>query len=262
MALQFHRESLRRDAPEVYDFWFQQTKKTSAELDHVFDHDWEILAGASSADFVDFPIWVAYLFVPLPQTICVLFNHRMGFGCSKRAQGICTRQHGCLYCESIPTARIPQQSPSHGMFLVEDPCLRKRKYDKEMSELVLKNRSTEKDVTQAIQRCMGATIWWRIRRPGIRSDPTRRDQLPVAMAVTNNAIFGDFVKVRSLLNKICPDNLKTIVERLATIELNKAEELEIVIRIIFQKALAEPHYCETYADMVFALRTRYPEFRP
>ncbi|CAE8640087.1 unnamed protein product [Polarella glacialis] len=69
-------------------------------------------------------------------------------------------------------------------------------------------------------------------------------------------------QVRSLLNKICPDNLKTIVERLATIELNKAEELEFVIRIIFQKALAEPHYCETYADMVFALRTRYPEFRP
>ena len=29
-------------------------------------------------------------------------------------------------------------------------------------------------------------------------------------------------KVRSLLNKICPDNLKTIVERLALIELHKA----------------------------------------
>jgi len=67
-------------------------------------------------------------------------------------------------------------------------------------------------------------------------------------------------RVRSLLNKICPENLKTIVERLALIELYKAEELEFVIRIIFTKALAEPHYCETYADMVFALRTRYPEF--
>jgi len=67
-------------------------------------------------------------------------------------------------------------------------------------------------------------------------------------------------EVRSLLNKICPDNLKTIVERLALIELYKAEELEFVIRIIFGKALNESHYCETYADMVFALRTRYPEF--
>jgi len=69
-------------------------------------------------------------------------------------------------------------------------------------------------------------------------------------------------RVRSLLNKICPDNLKTIVDRLALIELHKADELEFVIRIIFGKALAEPHYCETYADMVYALRTRYPEFPP
>jgi hypothetical protein len=68
--------------------------------------------------------------------------------------------------------------------------------------------------------------------------------------------------VRSLLNKICPDNLKTIVERLAGIDLHKAEELDFVIRIIFSKALAEPHYCETYADMVFKLRTCYPEFPP
>lgn len=67
-------------------------------------------------------------------------------------------------------------------------------------------------------------------------------------------------RVRALLNKICPDNLKTIVETLASIELQKAEELEYVIKIIFGKALVEPHYCETYADMVFALRTRYPEF--
>jgi len=67
-------------------------------------------------------------------------------------------------------------------------------------------------------------------------------------------------EVRSLLNKICPDNLKTIVERLALIELRRAEELQHVIHIIFQKALAEPHYCETYADMVFVLRTRFPEF--
>lgn len=66
----------------------------------------------------------------------------------------------------------------------------------------------------------------------------------------------------SLLNKICPDNLSTIVDHLASIKLVKAEELEYVIRIIFKKALAEPHYCETYADMVFALKERYPQFPP
>jgi len=69
-------------------------------------------------------------------------------------------------------------------------------------------------------------------------------------------------RVKSLLNKICPDNLGVIVDRLAQIELYKAEELDFVIRVIFGKALAEPHYCETYADMVFALKSRYAEFPP
>lgn len=38
-----------------------------------------------------------------------------------------------------------------------------------------------------------------------------------------------------MLNKICPDNLSTIVDHLASIKLVKAEELEYVIRIIFKK---------------------------
>ena len=32
---------------------------------------------------------------------------------------------------------------------------------------------------------------------------------------------------------------------------------DFVIRIIFQKALAEPHYCETYADMVMLQQPFY-----
>ncbi|CAE7219185.1 unnamed protein product [Symbiodinium necroappetens] len=74
---------------------------------------------------------------------------------------------------------------------------------------------------------------------------------------------------RSLLNKICPDNLAKIVDQLANITLHNAEELKHVIQIIFKKALAEPHYCDwakldcaTYADMVYALKARYPEFPP
>lgn len=41
-----------------------------------------------------------------------------------------------------------------------------------------------------------------------------------------------------MLNKICPDNLSTIVDHLASIKLVKAEELEYVIRIIFKKAIS------------------------
>lgn len=66
--------------------------------------------------------------------------------------------------------------------------------------------------------------------------------------------------VQSLLNKICPENLAAIVERLASLEIREAEQLGIVIELIFKKALAEPHYCETYADLVFSMNAVFPEF--
>lgn len=68
--------------------------------------------------------------------------------------------------------------------------------------------------------------------------------------------------VRGQLNRICPSNLQTIVDHLAAVELRSGSDLNIFIKIIFSKALSEPHYCETYADMVFKLRHRLPEFPP
>jgi len=44
--------------------------------------------------------------------------------------------------------------------------------------------------------------------------------------------------------------------------VHTAQELEHVVRIIYSKALAEPDSIETHADMIFSLRTRYPEFPP
>merc|ERR1712032_579884 len=35
-----------------------------------------------------------------------------------------------------------------------------------------------------------------------------------------------------------------------------------VVGAIFSKALAEPHYCEMYAEMVHSFRWRFPEFPP
>lgn len=66
--------------------------------------------------------------------------------------------------------------------------------------------------------------------------------------------------LNSLLNKVCPENVMTIVERIANTEICTVEELECLIALIFEKALAEPHYCESYADMVFALKGMMPEF--
>merc|ERR1711957_624923 len=67
--------------------------------------------------------------------------------------------------------------------------------------------------------------------------------------------------VKGLLNKICPENINTIAERIEK-EAQVADmlELEQVIVLIFKKALAEPHYCETYADLVYHLQKRMPSF--
>lgn len=69
-------------------------------------------------------------------------------------------------------------------------------------------------------------------------------------------------QVNSLLNKICPDNLQRIVEQLAEVQLSSVDELELVISLVFQAALTNSHYCETYADMIFAVKSKYKEFPP
>lgn len=65
--------------------------------------------------------------------------------------------------------------------------------------------------------------------------------------------------VQALLNKISPENLVTIVDRLAAVELRDSAELSKVIKMSFGQVLRQPFYCETYADMVCMLQTRYQE---
>ncbi|CAE7300450.1 EIF(ISO)4G2, partial [Symbiodinium sp. CCMP2592] len=67
-------------------------------------------------------------------------------------------------------------------------------------------------------------------------------------------------KVQSLLNKVCPENLATIVGQIAAVQVEGQEQLEAIIELIFRKAVTEPHYCETYADLVFSLKSVYPDF--
>jgi len=66
--------------------------------------------------------------------------------------------------------------------------------------------------------------------------------------------------VKSLLNKVCPESVTTIAAKIGEVEVRSAEELQDVISLIFQKALSEPHYCATYADLVFGIKSAFPEF--
>jgi len=66
---------------------------------------------------------------------------------------------------------------------------------------------------------------------------------------------------QSLLNKICPENVSTISSRITQeAHPQSVHELHLVIGLIFRKALTEPHYCETYADLVYHLKSAMPEF--
>jgi len=49
---------------------------------------------------------------------------------------------------------------------------------------------------------------------------------------------------------------------MARVPLASAEELEVVIGVLFHAAILNTHYVETYTDMVFALKSNYPEFPP
>jgi len=43
----------------------------------------------------------------------------------------------------------------------------------------------------------------------------------------------------SHLNKVCPENVPVIVERIAETELLSAEDLDVVVSLVFDRALAE-----------------------
>jgi hypothetical protein len=66
--------------------------------------------------------------------------------------------------------------------------------------------------------------------------------------------------VKSMLNKITAENFSNITEKLASVELTQASDLDVVIDLVFDKAVTEHAYCEMYADMCLVLRTRFPEF--
>jgi cold shock CspA family protein len=68
--------------------------------------------------------------------------------------------------------------------------------------------------------------------------------------------------VQSLLNKLCPENIQTVCARITReAEIHNAEELELVICTVVEKALIEAHYSETYADLVYHLAATLPEFQ-
>jgi len=72
--------------------------------------------------------------------------------------------------------------------------------------------------------------------------------------------------VRRLLNKVAPETLKKLAVELGQIaaSMKGPEDMKTVISIIFEKALAEPHYCDTYSNLVMYVKEAqsFPTFPP
>lgn len=67
-------------------------------------------------------------------------------------------------------------------------------------------------------------------------------------------------QVLSTLNKMCPENVRSLAERIKELDVRSIEDLERVIAQIFKKALIDSHYSDTYADLVYYLKAEMPEF--
>lgn len=67
---------------------------------------------------------------------------------------------------------------------------------------------------------------------------------------------------RYLLDQICPGNRNLILDRLAQTHFDTVNEMEVVIIMIFLKAIDDPHYCETYVDIFHALHKACPQCGP
>lgn len=64
-----------------------------------------------------------------------------------------------------------------------------------------------------------------------------------------------FKKFRSVLNKLTPDNFTALVEQVKQYEIDTEERLDGCIKILFEKAIMEPNFTDTYAQMCKELGT-------
>mmetsp|Transcript_654 Transcript_654/g.2384 ORF Transcript_654/g.2384 Transcript_654/m.2384 type:complete len:1631 (-) Transcript_654:1626-6518(-) len=67
-------------------------------------------------------------------------------------------------------------------------------------------------------------------------------------------------EVKSILNKLTPDNFDKLCQKVMDVEITTAATLRGIIGQLFAKALLEPTFCEIYAQMCVHLSRALPEF--
>ena len=68
--------------------------------------------------------------------------------------------------------------------------------------------------------------------------------------------------VKGILNKLTPEKFERLFEQLIDSGITTAPLLKVTISQIFEKAVAEPTFCELYAELCVRLQEVLPEFPP
>mmetsp|Transcript_13925 Transcript_13925/g.16778 ORF Transcript_13925/g.16778 Transcript_13925/m.16778 type:complete len:782 (+) Transcript_13925:82-2427(+) len=66
--------------------------------------------------------------------------------------------------------------------------------------------------------------------------------------------------VKGILNKLTPEKFEKLTDQLLALGIETAELLQGVISLVFDKAVAEPGFCTTYAKLCVRLSKALPEF--
>ncbi|KJE96765.1 hypothetical protein CAOG_07037 [Capsaspora owczarzaki ATCC 30864] len=92
----------------------------------------------------------------------------------------------------------------------------------------------------------------------LNAAPTPAAAAALASGVLDNDTI--FRNVRSLLNKLTPDNYERIATSLLDVGIRNVEILKGIILLIFEKAIDEPQYSTMYASLCTKLNSEAPNF--
>ncbi|RHY33321.1 hypothetical protein DYB32_001722 [Aphanomyces invadans] len=84
----------------------------------------------------------------------------------------------------------------------------------------------------------------------------RREDRWVPVKATSN-LDKVLKQVQSIMNKMTTQKFDVLSGQLTEIDMESMEMLEAVIKIIFDKALGEPHFCEMYANLCVRLEQHW-----
>ncbi|CAH2307769.1 eukaryotic translation initiation factor 4 gamma 1 isoform X3 [Pelobates cultripes] len=83
-----------------------------------------------------------------------------------------------------------------------------------------------------------------------KSDKAWKPPMKRANKDTNNVKTQELLcKVRGILNKITPQTFQNLIKQLKDLSVETEYELKGVVELIFEKAIAEPHFAVIYASM-------------